>query len=285
MLDEKGEIAFIPRPTAIAFATAARELAFVSNPQETKLASGVHAYLFTRKDNKETIAVWTTEEPVMLKLDFPVAAGLTTMNGVKSVHKPGPASLEISGAPIFLQLDAPRETVSAMIAKATIPQAALCKGGGWRTDFDHVSLQIGNLANEPLEAELTLPDHSTHPLKLPANEVSKFTFKLPRQHVGNTTAALTANGIVSRIPLALDYWTAPKLSKPWHPGTWFEGLTPIKLKVPDDFYPKWALVPEMNLVKLDGSDVSAEVYVAWDEKYLHVAAKVFDPVHIQRGNG
>ena len=285
VLDENGEIAFIPRPTAIAFATAARELAFVSNPQEIKLASGVHAYLFTRKDNKETIAVWTTEEPVMLELDFPVVTGLTTMNGVKSVHKPGPTSLEISGAPIFLQLDAPRETVSAMIAKATIPQATLCKGGGWRTDFDHVSLQIGNLTNEPLEAEFTLPDSSTHPLKLPANEVSKFTFKLPRQHVGNTTAALTANGIVSRIPLALDYWTAPKLSKPWHPGTWFEGLTPIKLKVPDDFYPKWALVPEMDLVKLDGSDVSAEVYVAWDEKYLHVAAKVFDPVHIQRGNG
>ena len=72
-------------------------------------------------------------------------------------------------------------------------------------------------------------------------------------------------------------------------GAWLKGLPVGILKYPEDIRPKSALQPELSYFKTDfspdGHNVSAKFWTAYDDKNFYIAAKVDDPVHLQRFAG
>lgn len=84
----------------MAFATAARELAFVSDPQEVLIGNEVYSYLFTRENGEQVIAVWCTEKPVGLRIVLPCRAVLTDMMGNRRNLEQGKANLKLTVAAV-----------------------------------------------------------------------------------------------------------------------------------------------------------------------------------------
>jgi hypothetical protein len=64
----------------------------------------------------------------------------------------------------------------------------------------------------------------------------------------------------------------------------YAGMTPIKLSCPKDIYPRGALMPERHLLTGE-DDIGVSFHSTWDEKYLYLAARVADDMHLQRQSG
>lgn len=285
VFDEKGEETFIPRPAAVAFATAARELAFVSDPQEVLIGNEVYSYLFTRENGEQVIAVWCTEKPVGLRIVLPCRAVLTDMMGNRRNLEQGKANLKLTGSPQFLSLNCRRSNAAGMLARAEIPELELIRGYGRRISPDTAQIQILSLAPEVLRGRLKTADGKAVEVTLAPRKVTEVNMPVGTEERDSSAELTVSGGGKFRIPLDLSFLAAAKLNgTPVFDGSggWFSTLKPVCLKSPDDIYPKSALVPELNLLQFDGRDISAALYFAWTPQYLCIAAKVNDRKHIQR---
>ena len=269
----------------MAFATAARELAFVSDPQEVLIGNEVYSYLFTRENGEQVIAVWCTEKPVGLRIVLPCRAVLTDMMGNRRNLEQGKANLKLTGSPQFLSLNCRRSDAAGMLARAEIPELELIRGYGRRISPDTAQIQILSLAPEVLRGRLKTVDGKAVEVTLAPRKVTEVNMPVGTEERDSSAELTVSGGGKFRIPLDLSFLAAAKLNgTPVFDGSggWFSTLKPVCLKSPDDIYPKSALVPELNLLQFDGRDISAALYFAWTPQYLCIAAKVNDRKHIQR---
>ena len=288
VFDEKGEERFVPRPAALAFATAARELAFVSDPQELLIGNGIYAYLFTRKNEERVIAVWTVEKPFRVLLTLPERAVHTDPAGNRKAVNAGKIALSLTGSPQYLSLQCRQAEALSMLKSMEIPDLQMFKGNGIRIARGTVLFLIRSYAAETKKGILKLASGKSMEVVLPPQKITEIRMEAdPGKEVASAELAVSGDRTY-RIPLDGSCLAAARL--PADPamdgsGKWFAGLKAIKLRTPDHIYPKSALVPELNLLHFDGKDISAELYFGWTKQYLCIAAKVSDRIHIQRRHG
>jgi hypothetical protein len=274
----------------MAYASAARELAFVSEPVEVILDQGVYAYAFRRSNKERVIAIWTREDkPVNFEISLPSDSHIVDMMCNRSELKKGKNTLLLSNSPQYLTVQCENgEDAVKMLRAGMYPDAEPLKAAGRRLNAGSALLLVKSMSGEPAECSVEIPGQAPLKATLRPKEVNEITASADAGMKGNVTAKVTAAGKTLEVPLDLSYVSVKRIaSAPEFDGrlSWAKGLVPVRLKTPDDIYPKAALIPERGLFKNDGTDISADLYFAWDEANLYLAAEVKDPVHIQRRGG
>ncbi len=287
--DENGSYANVPKPAGVAYAVAARELAFAKPDDEIILGSNVYCYTFHKPDGSAIAALWSIDEPVKISLVLPDSSVATDMMGNKTTLKGGKNTLVLTGSPVYISLKTSPGKLAEAIRKAELPNLVPALGQGYRNSADTALVFLRNLENRELKGTLEMPGGNKTAFTLPPLESSILTEKISPEATGTKTATITtSDGKHLEAPLDLDFIPVPRLTaNPVFNGTgsWFSGLPSGKLVTPDNVFPKSAMIPEMNLFKLDGSDISAQYWLAYDSDNLYLAVKVRDPKHLQRSTG
>ena len=272
----------VPLPGGAAYATAARELAFVKFHSESISGNKMlYSYIFKRPDNKTLITLWSIENDVKLELDFASPVRVVNMFGRESTLSAGKNQLTASIEPIYIISDEPVQKMQQKIDAL----------------FNSISpeYQFG--------AKLTAPGKAMLYLTNPGNDSADFTV--------NGTAVKVLPGTVSQLPITInadqknvtvkcgkksfdvpvvsDTVKVKKLAKAPvfdGSGSWLPAEASGKLTVPENVYPREALQPERYHFKSsmnpNGHNIEAVYYLAYDQKNFYMAVKVDDPVHQQR---
>ena len=275
----------VPRPGGAAYATVSRELAFCTFSRELRFGY-LHCYTFSKKDGSSIAAMWSDGRETVLELDLPDGSRLTDIMGV-SEKLSGKQKITINDYPVFLTLPVPVQNMDKLISGAKSSNANPVEGAGRRLDRYYAGIFLRNLDSRPLTGILTVPGGpKTERFTLAPMKQRYLNMPLPRSCRGNTTAHfITDDGRTFKIPFNADYITIPRIKdnapslkgkiREWKP--FFAGT----LRVPDNVWPRSALMQEYNLFKKDGSDINADYYFAADDRYFYMAVDVKDKTHYQ----
>ncbi len=287
--DENGKYASVPKPAGVAYAVAARELAFAKPVDEIIIGANIYCYTFTRPDGSSLAALWSIDEPAKIVLTLPGPSVTTNMMGNKAELQTGKNTLTLTGSPVYLSSKTVPEKLAKVIRGAELPNLVPLVAQGYRNSADTALVFLRNLENREQKGTLEMPDGTRVSFTLPPLESSILSTKASPEMKGIRNAFLvTADGKRLEAPLDFDFLPVPKLAnKPVfdETGAWFAPLKGGSLVTPDNVFPKSAMIPEMNLFKLDGSDISAQYWLAYDAENLYLAVKVRDPKHLQRCTG
>lgn len=289
ILDENGKYATVPKAPGVAYAVAARELAFAKPVAEILIGANLYCYTFTKPDGSSVAALWSIDEPAQIALRLPEASVVTDMMGNKTALAAGKNAITLTGSPIYLSSRTGAEKLAEAVRKAELPNLVPLVAQGYRNGAGSALVFLRNLENREQKGTLEMPDGNKISFTLPPLGTSTVTAKVSANLQGTRNAAVvTADGIRLEVPLDLDFLPVPRLAeKPVFNGSgdWFASLKGGSLVTPDNVFPKSAMIPEMNLFKLDGSDISAQYYLAYDSENLYLAVKVRDARHLQRSTG
>lgn len=287
--DENGKYTQVPKPAGVAYAVAARELAFAKPVDEITIGSNVYCYTFTKPGESTLAALWSIDEPVQIILVLPDQAVATDMMGNKTSLPAGKNTFTLTGSPIYISSKMAPDVLEKAIRKAELPNLVPVIAQGRRTGANTAAVYLRNLENREQKCSLELPDGTKLPVTLAPLQMSSLTVAAVPELTGTRNAFITAeDGKRLEVPIDFDSIRVPKLTeKPVFDGSgaWFKNLKGGKLVTPDNVFPKSAMIPEMNLFKLDGSDISAEYWTAYDKDNFYLAVKVKDKKHIQRQSG
>ena len=281
-----GKIFHTPLPGGAAYATCARELAFVKFRREiTTGDKAAYAYCFTRPDGKTLLAAWTVEGGLALELDLARPARLISMFGRESALQQGKCKLALTTEPVFVVTDAPWETVAAQVAKCFLDSRPLYRSAAKLTAPGRAMLYVANTGTE----KTTVAAGGKTLEILPGATGSLEVAVRPGQ---NAVEAVAADGTRIAAPVIADTVKVTKLARtPVFDGSgaWLPERPSGKLVVPDHVKPGEALQPERGYFKSSmnpgGHDISAVYYLAYDKDNFYLAVKADDPVHQQRYKG
>ena len=279
-----GKCYHIPLPGGAMYITAASQLAFAQSPRYFFLES-FYSCIFTRPDGSTLLTLWNIHGDSELKLDLPVKTRMVNMYGRETMLNPGPQTLRIGKAPIYLTMNYPAEKLAPEIRRVLTENVPEFKGPGYVCGKDEARVFIRNLTDKTRTGELAgfgkvtlLPDRvasfvvktSGPKCLFTADNGRKYEFEIDRKNIYPVTRI--------KRDVVLD-----------GSGAWLKGLPVGILKYPEDIRPKSALQPELSYFKTDfspdGHNVSAKFWTAYDDKNFYIAAKVDDPVHLQRFAG
>ena len=272
--DHRKRITFQPRPSAAAYATVARLLAFVSDPEELQITRDLYACHFKRPDGKRVAALWSTGNKTRAVFHLLSGTVHCDLMGESTVLKAGKNTIEISQSPCFLILDAEKKACRDLLRKAHFPDIKNFTGFLRCTGKDQYDLILGSLTNR----DLCLRIQSTPGLKGANSCILKGgerTVVPLRGKSGSVTVTDGSGSIRFKVPSSGIYVI------PY--GKTLQKL--ITLRYPDHVRPLAALRAERNLFRGDGSDITADFSASYDEKNLYLHFRVKDSVHLQRHSG
>ncbi|MBO4633707.1 MAG: hypothetical protein J5858_17465 [Lentisphaeria bacterium] len=277
----KGKCYHIPLPGGAMYVTAASQLAFARSPHYF-FRESFYSCTFTRPDGSALLTLWNIHGDSELKLDLPVRTRMVNMYGRETVLNPGPQTLRIGKAPIYLTMNYPAEKLAEQIRRVLTEAVPEFKGVGYAFSENEARVFIRNLTGKTRTGELAgmgkvtlLPDRtasftvktSAPKCLFTADNGRKYEFEIDRKNSYPVTRV--------KEKVVLD-----------GSGSWLKGLPEGILKYPEDIRPKSALQPELSYFKTDfnpnGHNVSARYWTAYDDQNFYIAAKVDDPVHLQR---
>ena len=274
VFDAGRKVAFQPRPSAAAYATLARELAFVTDPCEVQITRDIYSYHFKRPDGKRIAAVWTTSSDTEAVFRLPAGTVHCELTGEKTTLKGGEHSITISQSPCFLILNTDKKDLTALLKKAVFPHIKTFAAFVRCTGEGQYALSLQSLTNQDLLLSIRtsgdLQCVNTYRLKSGEKTVLSLRGK------GGTVSLNAGSSILQLNVPAEEVYGVPF------------GKTPRKivtLKYPDHVRPLEALRAERNLFKGDGSDIRADFAASWDMENLYLHFTVRDRIHLQRQSG
>ena len=288
-----------PRPAAAAYAGVASFLAGAEKPRRVPLHKDLYAIVFAHGKGSRA-ALWTPlSTPVRFEANLPGVVETTGMFGVPPHDVDLGDGVELSPEPVYLWA----ERVSARkLAKALsrgrfrLPCAAL---GVSLTAKDSVLVQVRSLLSVGTKGRLTLdlppgwqPAAVTRAIAIAAGTTSSIVFPLSavpaplprRPGVFRARLETTSHGAVE-LSAEPTVHAVPRLASPPRVDgvlTEFLSLPAIRLDGQ-----KYLDPPDAPSAKLwtGVDDLSAALYVAWDDVHLYFAADVRDDTFVQERTG
>ncbi|MBR1951940.1 MAG: hypothetical protein IKA32_05150 [Lentisphaeria bacterium] len=277
----KSSIKDVPLIGGAAYTTAARHLSFAKISRE--IVSGLnYACIFVKPDGKTLCAVWNTEGKVSLSLDLPQDVAATDMTGFEFSLKKGQNKLNISTAPVYLESRVSPAVFEKLLKKAFAGATPPLKIAAKRHSLTQTTLFVQNPGGDLTDIEIASkgkllkkakasPGMSTHIVPL-ANSYE-----------------ISANGKTYSVKPDNSFIFVKRLArKPVFDGSgsYLEGITACKLRVPSDVYPREALQPERAYFKSSfnpkGHNFSADYFLTYDEENLYIAVKADDKEHLNK---
>jgi len=279
---QKLKFTFTPLPGGAAYATFARELAFVRFVREIKTADNmVLAYVFVRPDGKTMFCAWTVKGEHKLDWEFPTPARFISMYGREKTIKPGKIQLKLTTAPFYMITDEKASAVANKFQKIFKNVDVECSAGAKLIAQDEAMLYIANNTAEQITANVAGKSLTVAPDKLASMPV--------KLQSGQKNIDFTVNKKKFSAQIIRNTVKIPQLTEKARldgSGSFiFRNLTG-KLTVPQHVRPVSALHPELYNFKSsmnpNGHDMLVKYRLAYDKEYIYLAAWVDDPVHVQR---
>lgn len=273
-----------PRSSVAAFATVARHLAHATDPEELNPRQGIYSYLFT-KDGKPTVAIWTTEKrPVRASLKIPAKARLSDLMGNEQALGPGAVELTLSESPQFLTLDTSRDEAATILRGMSFPDLSSFAGEIRLKNLKTAVFYLTNNGNEEERAsvkilsgasapvtDVVVPARATVPVEIPLAEPTPDRIKTEVKFGART---YTVSGDLEFLPVR-------KVAGDAADGNFekYKTITPIVMEGIGVLFPSSDVSIRGDWT--DNADLSAKVWLTWDDKYLRFAAEVKDDSHLQ----
>lgn len=280
-----------PRTAVAAWATVARTLAGSTDCTEVLPQAGLYTYVFKCPDRSVAV-LWTTDsKPCEMRLALPQAVDCSDLMGNTRKLDKGGTALTLTGSPIFLISASSPDALAETLRRANLPGRMAVKAAARLPALDRVTVDLVNQSAQPQEATVQVqslagatPLESTLRIALPPS--GKIKLEIPLKNVqvdrlgqfqatlkvGDQSAAFVADLSATPIP------PAPQVKVDGDLSEWSK-LSPLTLDGPE-----W-LLPTRDAARrgewAGPQDLSARVNLAWDEKYLYLAARVRDDVHLQ----
>ena len=262
-----------PRPILAATAAIARLLANAHDAVEIHPSPVIWGYVF-KKCGRAIAAIWqSSSKPVVeTNLTLPADAVCYDIMG-------NPCSFEgkISNYPIFVESSEAQAQLAERIRKSSfrLPQyAAECQ---FASDSE-IRLVIRNLTGKELKLDVSHPHSEAQTVSIPADSPLK-TVRFPLKKTIRTGCrsdfTLVCNGEKRVIPAVLNASPVIRLKNVKLDGTLgsFAGIEPIVMDHSGFLFP-YDAAP--NGLWTGKKDLSAKIYLGYDEKNLYIGAEVTD---------
>ena len=288
---------FQPRSAVAAFATTARHLAFASEPVELNLRSGFYCYAFQKKQGS-VAALWTIDEnPYPAILEVPAGAEICDLMGNTKPLKAGKNRITVNEFPQFITIPGNVRDMSDLIMKTSFPTLSLLKVESHLSDLNTLSVYLLNKTTRPFSAKVKLEPFLA--IKAPVTSktvtvgagIAKVDFTLDgatAEKLANEKASVKVR-VGDRVVTAsddLEVIPVPRIKSPVVIDgdiSKYESMKPLVLESEDKLGPG-------GDVRVKGlwkgkNDLSARMYVAWDDNNFYLAGTVTDDVFQQRNTG
>ncbi|MBO4632648.1 MAG: hypothetical protein J5858_12060 [Lentisphaeria bacterium] len=280
----KRKFAEIPLLPGAAYATTARLLAFAKPSKEIRLGNDIYSYTFTNSKNESVAALWSIKDPMILKLELPGPAIKTDLVGRTEKLTEGEQEILLTQDPVYLTLNIPVEKLNQAVSEAqTIIQTPVI-GGGYMMSETKGVVFLANRENIIHKVKVEAAGGKTVSVALKPNETRMFRIPVKKN---SKFYLIQSDGRRCDLPFNFQTFPVKRIDQPEFDGSgqWFELASQGELKIPDNVYPKRALIPEWGLFKWDGSDISADYALGYDDRNLYLGVRVKDQVHQQRYSG
>ncbi len=275
-----GKLYNIPLPGGAAYATAAHHLGFAKIHNTVK-SEDFYAYIFSRENGSTVVILWNIKEAKEITLNLPEKALLTDMVGRESTLDKGIQKITVSQNPVYLTLKNTLAAEALSMTRKALQEAtpsfyAFAKRQSLNKTIVFVrnaspgNLPVKIMVNGKAAAQTDIPAGATVTLTVPYGENIQLSCQGKTYPVQNDSAYIPVVRLTQK----------PNFDGS---GAWFDKLSPLKLRVPDNVYPKEALHPERCYFKSnfnpDGHDYAAACYFGYDDSNLYFAVKADDPKH------
>ena len=269
-----------PKPHAATWAVSARMMAFVTDPMEVKPNSDTFCYLF-RKNGKTLAAVWANSiDPINTEINMPADWKETDLMGKTRTGKKGKTKLKLNNRVLYFELDAPQNVVADAFrnGKYIMPEIYMAMN---RKNTSEMNVFIKNKLNKDLSAALQFQGQKKN-VVLKASEITAIPFPCKMENK-NLSVSAVVNGIRYAVEKQDEVYPVTRIHKaPPMNGTLqgFENVKPFLMNSRDFVQPTGDAESHGFWTGLQ--DLSAKIFMAYDQKYLYLAADVTDEKHITR---
>ena len=273
-----------PKPSAAAWAVAARMLAFVENPVNASPHGDVYCYVF-KKGKKTLAAIWAySKDGVESIIDMPSDWKGMDFIGRPIQGKAGKTTMRLNEQVRYLEFDVPQDAVVKAFrnGKYMLPELYITLT---RENGGNVAVYLRNKTSKALTAAVKLNKLAAKKITVKADSLAKVSFACPP---GNQKleAEATANGLKYTVAKEDEWYGVAKLSIP--PAIKNGKLTGFEKAIPLVMDTTKHLMPD----NADGhgfwtgkDDLSAKVYLGYDKQYLYLGVEATDEAHISRAHG
>ena len=273
----------VPLPGSAVYATAAHELSFTRNHSYFH-EDRIYGASFEKADGSTLLVLWNIEKAVPFTFDFPSEVRMVNMYGRESRLPAGKHTLTLSPSPVYLTMKTPVDKLTQQVKKAFADQTPKFRCTGYFTGKDTAQIFIRNLSRVTRKGTLQGEKITLLPDKIFEAKVKTAAGKVQfKADSGETIDITPAQGLFQKV--------ACVKSKPVFDGSgsWVKDLPKGTLSYPDDIRPIGALQQELCYFQTpfnpNGHNVSANYWIACDDRNFYFAADVDDPVHLQRHKG
>ena len=275
-----GRLYNIPMPGGAAYATAAHHLGFAKIHNSVK-SEDFYAYVFSREDGSTVAILWNIKEAKEIALELPEKALVTDMVGREKTLDKGTHKITVTQNPLYLTL---KNTLAAdafsMVKKALQEATPSFYAFAKRQSLNNVIVFVRNASHDNLPVKIMVNGKTAGQKDIHAGVTVSLTVPY------GENIQIVCQGKSYPVKSDLAYIQVSKLTgKPVFDGSgaWFAKLSPLKLRVPDNVYPKDALHPERCYFKSNfnpnGHNYAADCYFGYDDSNLYFAVKANDPKH------
>jgi len=277
----------VPLPGGAAYATFARELAFVKFHKEIKTGDKlIYAYVFQRPDGKTLLTPWTIEGDFMLDLELTAPAQQINMFGRETTLPAGKNSIKLTAEPCYIVIDEKPQAVADKVKNLLKKSRPSYKAAAKLTSPTSAMLYVSNSGSDKVQCSIQGKTIDVFPESIanipvavtPESKTLQLTVVGTNEKLSAPVIADTVKFTRVKNNVVLD-----------GSGSWLAGLRSGKLTVPEHVRPDSALQPERNFFRSsmnpDRHNISAEYFLGYDDKNVYIAVKVDDPIHQQRYQG
>ena len=279
---KKLKLTFTPLPAGAAYATFARELAFVRFVREIKTANNeILAYVFIRPDGKTMFCAWTVKGEYKLDWEFKNSARYISMFGREKTINPGKTQLKLTTAPFYMITDEKASAVANKLEKIFKNEGVECSAAAKLIAQNEAMLYIRNNTAEQITVNV-----AGKSLNIASGKLSSIPVKL---QIRQKNIDFAVNKKVFSAQIIHNTVKIPKLTENAildGSGAFINRNPTGRLTVPQHVRPVSALHPELYNFKSsmnpNGHDMLVKYRLAYDKEYIYLAAWVDDPLHVQR---
>ena len=273
-----------PKPHAATWAVSARVLAFVSDPVDASPCPDIYCYVF-KKGKKTLAAFWAySKEDVDAEINMPSDWSGMDFLGRPFSGKKGIANLKLNDRVLYLEFDAPQETVANAFRKGkyVLPEAYVAIN---RINGGKVGVSIKNKTTGDLKAEVSLNGCPSQKIVVKHGTIGTAAFA-NAPGTGKLSAAVNVNGVKYHAEKEDEWYMVKKLSvPPLLQGNQLKGFEKVKPLVMDSMKHIKPAEIETHGIWTGKDDLSAKIYLGYDKDNFYLGAEITDDVHISRYSG
>ena len=273
-----------PKPHAATWAVSARALAFVSDPVDASPCPDIYCYVF-KKGKKTLAAFWAySKEDVDAEINMPSDWSGMDFLGRPFSGKKGNANLKLNDRVLYLEFDAPQETVANAFRKGkyVLPEAYVAIN---RINGGKVGVSIKNKTTGDLKAEVSLNGGPSQKIVVKHGTIGTAAFA-NAPGTGKLSAAVNVNGVKYHAEKEDEWYMVKKLSvPPLLQGNQLKGFEKVKPLVMDSMKHIKPAEIETHGIWTGKDDLSAKIYLGYDKDNFYLGAEITDDVHISRYSG